>query len=865
MKNLKTLVLELASTDPAVRKGALVALANTRIPQAYPHLAKAAGDDPDPAVRTLAAKAVEGFHKLGLSDDAENDDPLEPTVTMIASPDNGVLDKVKHFLIDNDPAVRIKAALACVRLNNTGARLLLLQGFIRESDPTVKARMIQGLIASHDADTLDSTVLPVVKEGGKSLQAAALESIGSSGRSDLASFALTFAADPDPIVRTRAKAAMKRIGQASCVAALVSMAQSSNAGTRTDAAVALAQVPIRESVDLLRSLAADADETVREAAVSTVEDLAGNGNPQAMVLARELGMSESADHPEVNREIFEALASESSCERSAAARRIASERPEGTLPAVLERMDVEDEELVCIELLNAVGKIGNPDIIYAVKPYLGHMKVSLRARAVEALSRCACPEAYPLIALALYDPAPEVRGRAVVGIRPYGHIDVEVHLREMLLSDDRQMQAEAVSVVREIADDEIFGVLDQRALRSDPVYLEKAAEALRAPEEAGSTRAASIRNRLLGHLNSSTVGRKNTETIKVSRSSNPQLETMRLLKAFDKLTDGEKLSWIAKITENRGAAEFNALTAIVETDSDETIKSVAIRNLKHFTGLGFTDFGIRPAGTLTHGKSSTPEKAGPSSASKNTTTLKDADRETGSGKAIETAAGINSKTGSMTHGRIVPKVVTINYEGRKSLATLQDGLKEREKMYNVRNYWEGSFPRSQILINSLREDTQEMIGRALPLNEKPQWACFCFYSREIREFISGLKSSDGPATEKLMNLDSAASSISEGADPSGSPVDPAFAPLFAEVRKPKYLLLIQTRNFLVFFLRSHLSEKISSFFHISLEGISGFRLEFKDDKANAHLDLPGGHFTVPDLCVDDAYTLEESLKPRIEE
>lgn len=982
MKDLKTLVLELASPDPAVRKSALVAIANTRIPQAYPHLVKASSDDPDPTVKALASKAVEGFRKLGLGDDDDDDGPIEPTVTMIVSPDGGVLDKVRAYLSDRDPAVRIKAALACVRLNNDGARRLLLQGFLKETDPAVKNRMVQGLVSSHDADTLDSVVLPIVKSGGKSLQAAALESIGSSGRSDLAFFALTFAADTDPIVKTRAKAAMKRIGQASCVAALVSMANSQVAENRLAAASALYQVPIREAVDLLRVLTQDPDESVRSAAVSTVEGLATNKNPQAMVLARELGMAGGPEQPEVDREILEGLASASSYERSAAARRIAAERPGGALNAVLERLGVEDEELVCIELLDAAGKIGNPDIIPAVRQYLGHMKISLRAKAVEALSRCACPEGFPLVALALHDPAPEVRGRAVVGIRPYGHIDIETYLREMLLTEDRQMQAEAISVIREIGDDELLGVLDQRSLRKDSHYLEIAAEALRSIEEKGSARASAVRNRLLGHLNeigestADTVsetgepgedgrkcagtgsrplvgsarlagagsvkgaddgdgdsgsresswriggvttrpvaadqrpetpendlgdlfaeydpeeiaanagikqradqigeaasgtaqkpkpgpGRENRDgagTEKKRKSSTPQLETMKLLKAYDKLQSSEKLAWMKTVSTTKGPAEFNALIAISETEIDDDLKGAAKSHVSEFDGLGFVDFGIRPAGAPGQGKTQKPEDSGP------------ADGPTGEGVSghpgKDTGAGETQGSGFISSGlnapRLKPRVSTLNYEGRKSLATLQDDLKEREKMYNVRSYWDGSFPRSQVLLNSLREDTQEMVGRALPPGEKPQRACFCFCNREIRDFTSGFKSPDGPGAEKLMSLEAAATAIAEGTGPTGSPVDPAFPSLFAEVKKPKYLLLIQTRNFLVFFLRSHLSEKISSFFHVPLEGLSEFRLEFKDDKADAHLTLPGGQFTIPDLSVDDAYTMEESLKPRIE-
>lgn len=156
------------------------------------------------------------------------------------------------------------------------------------------------------------------------------------------------------------------------------------------------------AVALLVPLLRHESEFVREAALTGLAELGGR---------------------EISRPVMPALKDPSVAVRAAAARAIAVAGDLAATTVLVRRLEQEEDEGVLAELLRAIGRLGAPEALETLAKYaepggmLKRRSPTVRAAAVEGLSRITSREARGLLELYTHDKEPTVRRAAEVAVR----------------------------------------------------------------------------------------------------------------------------------------------------------------------------------------------------------------------------------------------------------------------------------------------------------------------------------------------------------------------------------------------------------------------------------------------------------------
>jgi HEAT repeats len=165
-----------------------------------------------------------------------------------------------------------------------------------------------------------------------------------------------------------------------------------------DPTIAAAAAELALLVPLLRH----ESEFVREAALTGLAELGGR---------------------EISRPVMPALKDPSIAVRAAAARAIAVAGDLAATTVLVRRLEQEEDEGVLAELLRAIGRLGAPEALETLAKYaepggmLKRRSPTVRAAAVEGLSRITSREARGLLELYTHDKEPTVRRAAEVAVR----------------------------------------------------------------------------------------------------------------------------------------------------------------------------------------------------------------------------------------------------------------------------------------------------------------------------------------------------------------------------------------------------------------------------------------------------------------
>jgi HEAT repeat protein len=126
---------------------------------------------------------------------------------------------------------------------------------------------------------------------------------------------------------------------------------------------------------------------------------------------------------EISRPVMPALKDPSMGVRAAAARVIAVAGDRAATTVLVRRLEQEEDEGVLAELLRAIGRLGAPEALETLAKYaepggmLKRRSPTVRAAAVEGLSRITSREARGLLELYTHDKEPTVRRAAEVAVR----------------------------------------------------------------------------------------------------------------------------------------------------------------------------------------------------------------------------------------------------------------------------------------------------------------------------------------------------------------------------------------------------------------------------------------------------------------
>ncbi len=184
---------------------------------------------------------------------------------------------------------------------------------------------------------------------------------------------------------------------------------------------------------------------------------------------------------------------------------------------------------------------------------------------------------------------------------------------------------------------------------------------------------------------------------------------------------------------------------------------------------------------------------------------------------------------------------------------MNQNLQKKQKKFETYQEWDGIFPQSARILNTLREDTQSLINSLLIDGEKVEKAWLCFYNEVLRPFRDCMKSLDGAAAATVVNL----ARINQPGK-----ISPILQTMFEKLNRPIYLLLIVTSKRGFIFLRDELKTTSAAVVGFNLQTIIGVKTIKEGNLINLEIETPQDFITVPCLESNDAYEASRILREK---
>ncbi len=721
---------------------------------------------------------------------------------------------------------------------------------LRNGDSKEKAAALR-LLAHHHVPGVHPLLLELLAEcGGTPLESLVIETLGSTGavgafdavtarlEMDSSSCEVKCAAlkalemldvpegtpymvralfDKDRRVRKAADAILRRMGKLNVGNTLKRMLMSDEKWQRRYGARAMALIVKEEGIPLLKLALSSRDRFVREKAREGLERLAEAGSTEARELLeasterREAARDDPSPPPEEGGVLTlpTPLTTE---EKLAFIQEAADAMDSAYIPKLLELAGEDEDDFVRATALITVGRIGNKGICPELVPFLSDPVARVRANAVEATAMLAEGDQALLLPLIpkLQDPNNRVKANAIIALKQHPHVDITAPLRELATSGELNYRKSALYAVSDLGTEEAIAVLElmldekDEQLRSSLIeYLE-----MKAPE---SRTAAELLERMRRNA------RKDARKREAPGAGSSQVdgaggsggggnagaalssEDLQGMTRFFVLPKQDKMALIRKIKEVPTLKSYLFLKE-ASKDEDFEIRCLAKMALKHFDETEFD------------------------------------------------AAEEEEEPFWMIRPATVEKV---QYEGMKNTIQMARELNERAVAASHKKFWEGPFDDAFPLLNSLREDTQQMLLQIL-CDEQLESVHICFMNERLRQFGKGDKSLDSNLVRNLVQIPR-----------SKKEQHPFLGELLDSCRKPAYLLALMTDKHVILFLREHLDTSSASYLKIPYKAIEDVRLE-EEGKSTASVVLKCAlqYHKLPELAYEEARSIQERTVDR---
>ncbi|MBU1108569.1 MAG: hypothetical protein KKB51_17975 [Candidatus Riflebacteria bacterium] len=83
---------------------------------------------------------------------------------------------------------------------------------------------------------------------------------------------------------------------------------------------------------------------------------------------------------------------------------------------------------------------------------------------------------------------------------------------------------------------------------------------------------------------------------------------------------------------------------------------------------------------------------------------------------------------------------------------LAQNLQKRQKRFEMMQDWDGPFPPNAMILNTLREDTQQLIQKLINIDERIEKAWICLYNESLQPFRECQRSIDSNTATTIVNL-----------------------------------------------------------------------------------------------------------------
>lgn len=184
---------------------------------------------------------------------------------------------------------------------------------------------------------------------------------------------------------------------------------------------------------------------------------------------------------------------------------------------------------------------------------------------------------------------------------------------------------------------------------------------------------------------------------------------------------------------------------------------------------------------------------------------------------------------------------------------LAQNLQKRQKRFEMMQEWDGPFPTTARILNTLREDTQQLIQNSLRKDEKIEKCWVCLYNEGLQPFRDCQRSLDSNAATTLVNL-------SRILNP--GQISPALEQMFSKTDRPIYLLAILTSKRCLLFLRDELRTSQAAILGFNLQQVQSAQTVNEAGTVSVEIETPQDIFRLPHMFAEDAHEASNLIRER---
>lgn len=184
---------------------------------------------------------------------------------------------------------------------------------------------------------------------------------------------------------------------------------------------------------------------------------------------------------------------------------------------------------------------------------------------------------------------------------------------------------------------------------------------------------------------------------------------------------------------------------------------------------------------------------------------------------------------------------------------LAQNLQKKQKKFDTVQEWDGPFPHAARILNTLREDTQQLIQQLLVEEDKIEKTWLCFFNDNLQPFRECQRSLDSNAATTVVNL---ARILNPGQ------IAPVFEIMFSQTDRPIYLLVMASAKRCYLMLRDELRTSQASVIAFNLSNASSIKTVKDGHLISIEIETPQDLIRLPMMHPDDAYEASSFLREK---
>jgi len=489
MNSSSSVIQELTSNDPEIRRNAIFAVIRDEDHSVKPNLIRIGSDDPSPELRYLARRGLDVLGRLDrMSSSAaganEDTDPHEIKSTVDRS--HPTADTIISRLHSKDPEERTRALIDVVVSGESKLLAPMLERVGVEEDPAIRARLVLSIGALGRENQIP-VLRSFLDDSDSRVRANAVEALGTIKNPAVRPAIIAALQDSDYRVRLNALARVDRFDPTVALDGCVRLLESDAYWVRDATAHCLTTLKSPAVVPVLIDLLKDSLPSIQRKAAAALKDRAASGLAIAVAIVSSKTIQdrikaiEAGDHGDPKDE-FLALAhrprSDSSVGPASYQKRSEDEQEaeSGEIPFLARELAVAEDPETVVEILNALTETGHTLVVDLIRPHAFHANPTIRWAAVRALDTLGNLIGSDLFAILLEDSDPDVRCASILALRHRGRTDLEDQIRSLFMHPHEDVRESAIDLAVELGDGWLLEELN-RLRDEDPVpdIAEKAA------------------------------------------------------------------------------------------------------------------------------------------------------------------------------------------------------------------------------------------------------------------------------------------------------------------------------------------------------------------------------------------------------